>query len=451
MLFSGLEFLFCFFPAFLAVYYCTPKKYRTLTLLIGSLLFYLITEPDFAALLVFMVFFNYGIAGRIARLPRDDRKRRLWLIPGLILDIGILLVFKAGVSLSDSLWLPLGLSFYLFKMISFLADVYRGEISPMPSFLHTAVYFTLFPQIASGPIMRYRDGHFSAAGWDCSPETAEEGIRLFVLGLILKVLLADRLLLLWRDIHTIGYESISTPLSWLGAGAYSLRLYFDFWGYSLMSSGICVMLGLPFIRNFMHPYASGSIREFWRRWHITLGSFFRDYVYIPLGGSRRGVPETIRNLLLVWILTGFWHGEGFHFILWGIGIFCFLLVEKYLIRDRLEKHPFLARAYVILVISVAWVVFAIPDRGELFTYLGRMFPFAGDGGISVNPGDFLKYLRLYGHYLAPGVLLCVPATAAFYEKHKKHPLMTGALALLFWLCVYCIIHMGSNPFAYLKF
>ena len=452
MLFSGLKFLFCFFPAFLAAYYCTPKKYRNLTLLLGSLLFYLLTEPDFAALLLFMVFLNYGIARQISRLPRDRCARRFWLFLGVLVNAGLLAAFKALVSLSDSLWLPLGLSFYLFKMLSFLADIYRGEISQMPSFLNSATYFTMFPQITSGPVMRYREGAFSPSGRACSPEMAEEGTRLFVLGLALKILLADRLLLLWQDIHTIGYESISTPLSWLGAGAYSMRLYFDFWGYSLMSSGICVMLGLPFIRNFRHPYASGSIREFWRRWHMTLGSFFRDYVYIPLGGSRKGAWRTMGNLFFVWILTGFWHGEGIHFILWGLGIFCFLLLEKFLIRNRLESHPFLARFYVLLVISVTWVIFAIPDREELFLYLGRMFPFmGGNGGISVNPRDFVKFLRLYGHYLALGVLACIPAVSAFYEKHKKHPLMTAALAVVFWLCVYCVIHMGSNPFAYLKF
>ncbi len=451
ILFSGLKFLFCFFPAFLAVYYITPKNYRNLTLLSGSLIFYLIAEPKFTALLILMVFLNYGIGKRICCSAQNHSKKRLWLIAGLLLNIGLLSCFKIRAFGSPDKWIPLGLSFYLFKMLSFLADLYSGKLSVLPGFGDAAVYFTMFPQIISGPIMRYQEGNIPAKSQTYSLEKLEAGMQSFILGLALKILLADRLAILWKDIHTIGYESISTPLAWLGAGAYSMELYFDFWGYSLMSSGICLMLGFPFIQNFRHPYASRSLREFWRRWHITLGAFFRDYVYIPLGGSHKSSKSTLRNLLLVWLLTGFWHGEGPHYILWGLSIFCFLSLEKLVFKDWLEKHSFLSRCYVLFVISVTWIIFAVPDFGELCTYLGRLFPFTGSVGISVNSRDIVKYLRLYWYYLVPGILLCIPSVSGFYEKHRKHPAAILFTVIIFWLSVYCIIRMGSNPFTYLKF
>ena len=202
----------------------------------------------------------------------------------------------------------------------------------------TAVYSTMFPQIVSGPIMRFNEGSFLLEERNYSWEKVEEGLQYFILGLGTKVLLADRLAILWKDIHVIGYESISTPLAWLGAVSYSMELYFDFWGYSLMASGLCVMLGFPFIMNFDHPYASKSISEFWRRWHMTLGSFFRDYVYIPLGGSREGTDKTIRNLLAVWLLTGFWHGGSLNFILWGLLLFALIVIEKQWIGKWLKKY-----------------------------------------------------------------------------------------------------------------
>lgn len=217
-----------------------------------------------------------------------------------------------------------------------------------------------------------------------------------------------------------------------------------------MASGICVMLGMPFIRNFDHPYASKSIGEFWRRWHMTLGSFFRDYVYIPLGGSREGDGRTVRNLLAVWLLTGFWHGGSLNFILWGMVLFLLITAEKLWFGKVFRKFPFLGRCYVLLLIPVTWVFFAVTDLGQLGIYLGRMFPFAG-GGIAVNPKDVVKSLGMYGVYLAGGAVWCVPAVFRFLEKHRKTPAAVVLLAVLFWLSVYCLVSMGNNPFAYLKF
>lgn len=451
--FTGIEFLFRFLPVFLAGYYITPKKYRNTALLIGSILFYAVGEPYFVLLLIMAVWLNYMIAGKIYSYRQQQdmpQKSKKWMGIAIALDAGLLAAFKLlGAFLGNSV-LPLGLSFYLFKMISFQADVYRGEIKALPTFKRTAVYFTMFPQIVSGPIMRFNDGSFVLEQREYAWEKVEEGLQYFVLGLGLKVLLADRLAILWKDIHIIGYESISTPLAWLGAAAYSMELYFDFWGYSLMASGLCVMIGFPFIKNFEHPYASRSISEFWRRWHMTLGSFFKDYVYIPLGGSREEGKKTVRNLFVVWLLTGFWHGGSPNFILWGLVMFGLIVAEKFWLNRIFEKYPFAGRCYVLFFIPVTWVLFAITDLGQLGVYLSRMFPFAGEG-IAVNHRDILKYLQMYGVYLIAGVICCIPAAYRFWEKHRKHPVTVGITVIVFWLSVYCVVSMGNNPFAYLKF
>lgn len=451
--FTELEFLFRFFPAFLAVYYITPVKYRNTALLVGSIIFYAVGEPYFVLLLLAAVWLNYAVASKINYYRNEHRVKEkcvLWLGVGMALDVGLLTAFKLSGAFFGTAILPLGLSFYVFKMISFQADVCRGEIKEMPTFKRTAVYFTMFPQLVSGPIMRYNEGSFSSEGREYSWEKLEEGLWYFVIGLGTKVLLADRLAILWKDISVIGYESISTPLAWLGAAGFSMELYFDFWGYSLMASGICVMLGMPFIENFDHPYASKSIGEFWRRWHMTLGKFFRDYVYIPLGGSREGDSRTVRNLLAVWLLTGFWHGGSLNFILWGMVLFVLIVAEKLWLSGVFRIAPFLGRCYVLLLIPVTWVFFAITDLEQLSIYLGRMFPFFEEG-IAVNTNDVVKYLHMYRVYLVAGVVWCVPAVYRFFEKHRKNPVAVVLTVLVFWLSVYCVVSMGNNPFAYLKF
>lgn len=451
--FTGLEFLFRFFPAFLAVYYITPKKYRNTTLLLGSIVFYAMGEPYYVALLLVMVWLNYFFAKKIYSC-RDTRRgkkcRKDRFVTVLVLDVGLLALFKGLGAFAGSSILPLGLSFYVFKMISFQVDIFRGDRKELPTFKRTAVYFTMFPQIVSGPIMRFDEGAFLLEEREYSWEKLEEGLQYFVAGLGTKVLLADRLAILWKDIHMIGYESISTPLAWLGAAAYSMELYFDFWGYSLMASGICVMLGFPFVKNFEHPYASKSISEFWRRWHMTLGSFFRDYVYIPLGGSRGGMIETLRNLLAVWLLTGLWHGGSLNFLLWGLVLFLLIGIEKIGLGKLFSKCPPVGRCYTLVLIPVTWVFFALTDFGELGLYLGRLFPFAG-GGIAVNPNDIWKYLGMYWHYLLLGAAWCVPFFSRFLQKHRKNPLVVLLTAAVFWLSIYCLVSMENNPFVYLKF
>ncbi len=455
--FASLEFMFRFLPVFLILYYAFPAKYRNTILLIGSIVFYAVGEPVFILLLIFLTWLNYFIGKQmwnqrcgyeIRKWHQIARKRYLaWIV---CIDVVVLLLFKAlGVFVSGSL-LPLGISFYIFKMISYQADLYRGEITESPKLMDAALYFMVFPQIAQGPVMRYEEGQTYASRY-YSLEGFEDGLQYFVIGLSMKVLLADRLAILWKDLQMIGYQSISTPLAWLGAAGYSLQLYFDFWGYSLMASGLMVMLGFDFIENFHHPYASKTISEFYRRWHMTLGRWFRDYVYFPMGGSRCGKGKMVFNLAVVWLLTGLWHGEGMNFLLWGAILGLFIIMEKLWYGKYLQKLPLLGHIYLVILIPLSWVVFAVTDPGQLGIYFSRLFPFFGNGGVAVNTQDIVKYLQNYGVLFATGIALCIPAVFDFYEKHKKNPVVILTLFVLFWLSIYFASSTAGNPFMYLNF
>lgn len=455
--FAGLEFIFRFLPILLIIYYITPSRYRDVTLLIGSLVFYAVGDPIFLLLLVGLTGINYCM-GKKVREYGDSytihewqrRRRKKYMIFAVILDLCVLVLFKALAVFVNGSLLPLGLSFYIFKMISYQVDLYKGEVWGSPNFRSTALYFTMFPQVTSGPIMRYTEGEFEDIR-SYSAEKFEDGLKYFVLGLGMKVLLADRIAILWNDLQMIGFQSISTPLAWLGAAGYSLQLYFDFWGYSLMASGLLLMLGYQFIENFHHPYASRSIGEFYRRWHMTLGSFFRDYVYIPMGGSRCRRVKMVFNLAVVWLLTGIWHGNGLNFILWGVILGCFIILEKLIYGRWIGKIPVLGNLYVLFVIPLTWVVFAITDIRQLGIYFGRLFPMIGGEGIAVNSQDIVRYGTNYAPFFVVGVILCIPAVFRFYEKHKKNPVVVLLLAVVFWYSVYFMTSSAGNPFMYLKF
>lgn len=455
--FSSLEFIFRFLPIFLIVYFAAPVKYKDIALLIGSLIFYAVGEPVFIFVLILTTLVNYFLGRQAWKLGEgflvqdwQNKKRRRLIIGAIVFDVLVLAAFKGLAIFVDSALLPLGISFYIFKMISFQADLLRGEIWSMPKFKNVALYFTMFPQVTSGPIMRYNEAGF---GWEksISLEQFEEGLKYFILGLGMKVLLADRLAILWNDLQMIGFKSISTPLAWFGAAGYSLRLYFDFWGYSLMASGILVMLGYDFIENFHHPYAAKSIADFYRRWHVTLGSWFKDYVYIPMGGSRCSKKRLVLNLALVWLLTGIWHGNGFNFIIWGAVLGLFIILEKLFYGKALTKIPVIGNLYVLLLIPLTWIIFAVTDLRQLGIYFGRLFPFIGGAGIAVNSQDIIRYAENYGIYFAAGILLCIPAVFEYYEKHKKNPVIILLLVIIFWYSIYHLSISAGNPFMYLKF
>lgn len=455
LVFSSLEFLFRFLPVFLAAFYLTPPRYRNVTLFAGSILLYACAQPQYVLLLLAVTALNYlvGIRAEAAAGIRHRRKRRAvmlgWLLLAGAADLGILVFFKI-MGASGNLALPLGLSFYTFKLVSYQADVFRGRIEAEMSFWRFASYICMFPQITSGPIMRYEDASGSLRGERVLPEQFAEGLRLLVLGLAAKVLLADRLGILWNDIRTIGFESISAPLAWLGAFAYSLQLYFDFQGYSLMAAGMGMMLGFPEIKNFNQPYSAVSVSDFWRRWHMTLGSWFRDYVYIPMGGNREGTGRLVRNLLIVWLLTGLWHGNGWNFVLWGLVLGGIIIAEKLTYGSWLKRRKVLSHIYVLVLVPLTWMIFAITDLKELGIYFARLFPFFGIGQ-TLNAGDVWKYLSLYWPFLLAGAVCCVPALEALYEKWKKTWPAAVLLMLLFWAAVYRLSISAGNPFLYFSF
>ena len=460
--FSGLEFIFRFLPVFMIIYWIIPSTYRDAFLFVGSLVFYASGAKWFTLLLLGLVFVNYLFGELVWVMPGRRRKtqQRQMLIAIVVIDAVVLIVFKVLALKVKSTLLPLGLSFYIFKMISYQADLYLEKMHKRPSFMQAAAYFTMFPQIAQGPIMRFTQGWIEKPTnirrrtvymeRAVSLQKIEDGLSFFVIGLGMKVLIADRLGILWNEIVKIGFESISTPLAWLGAVGYSLELYFDFWGYSLMAGGIGLMLGFRFIQNFIHPYAACGIADFYRRWHATLGSWFRDYVYIPLGGSRCSSAAVIRNLMIVWLLTGFWHGGTLNFIIWGLALGLMIVWEKFVVKDLIRRVPLIGHLHVIILIPLTWVIFAITDLKSLALYFTRLFPFFG-GAVTVYTWDFVDYLKDYWPLFLSSVMLCVPATFNLIVNFRKSRAAIIVLAVVFWISVYFINSSAANTFMYFKF
>lgn len=471
MVFSSLTFLFAFLPIFLILYYCSPAKYRNGLLFTGSLVFYGIGEPLYLCLIICSVLVNLGIGLFIDRSERLSGKR-LWLITGLLYNFGLLFFFKytnffleninGVLKLCHSstqlklleLTLPLGISFYTFQIVSYIVDVYRGKVKADHSVISLGAYLCMFPQLIAGPIVVYSDIRRELHERTITIHNLDDGLKTFILGLGFKVLLANRVGTLWNEVCTIGFESISTPLAWLGSLAYSMQLYFDFCGYSLMAIGLGRMLGFTIPENFHHPYLSRSVTDFWRRWHITLGAWFREYVYIPLGGNRKGRIRTVVNLGIVWLLTGFWHGAAWNFILWGAFIFLLEILEKNLLLPVLNHKSIAAHIfshiYMILYILVSWTIFAISDFNQLAMYLARMFPFFGMGH-TLNSYDFVKYLTDYGVLLICCILFCTAGPEKLYHRFKNKLGGIVIALIIFWYSVYYLAIGMNNPFLYFRF
>lgn len=466
MVFSSIEFLLGFLPIFLVIYYLTPVKGKNIVLFLGSLFFYAYGEPKYVLLLLISIVLNY-FCGRVLTPEGKIKKpfRQICFIGILSLNVGMLALFKWA---PEGWALPLGVSFYTFQIISYLADVYRGEIKPETSFIRLGTYVSMFPQLVAGPIVNYGEVSGALKGPRVSIGDLDAGLKTFVWGLTMKVLIADRLSILWNEISTIGYISISTSLAWMGAISYSMQIYFDFYGYSLMAIGLGKMLGFELPVNFNMPYMAKSIREFYRRWHMTLGRWFTKYVYIPLGGSRKGMIRTLGNLFFVWILTSLWHGGSINFLIWGMILCFFIMAEKLtelvISRRAAQKKDSadnskksgngrLAAAgkhlYVLLVIPVTWMCFAISRTDDLLVYLGRMSGLIG--GINVNAGVFGEKCGKYGLIMLMGVFLCTPMGEKLFQKGKDRIWGMVLLAGLFWLCIWYLMTMGDNPFMYFRF
>ena len=450
MVFSSFEFLFRFLPAFLIIYFITPKKFRNAVLFLGSIAFYTYGEAQYVLLLLASVTVNYVIARSMYKTPEDGRGRRqaVLLVLALCYDFGMLFFFKySGLTTK----LPLGISFYTFQIAAYVIDVYRGIVPAEKSYVNLGTYLTMFPQLIAGPIVNYTEVSSCLKRRTVTARDFESGVRILAIGLGSKVIIADRVGMLWNNVQTIGFNSISTPLAWLGAVAYSMELYFDFAGYSMMAIGLGKMLGFQIPVNFRFPYISKSVTEFWRRWHITLGRWFRDYVYIPLGGSRKGRLRTMFNLFAVWTLTALWHGAGYNFLIWGGMLLGALFLEKLFLLPFLQKSKVIGHVYLLLFVPVTWMAFTITDVHQLGIYLTRMFPFVNAHTGMVNSMDYIKYLKDYDSLLAMGVLFATPVPAVIYGKIKRGMLGTLAIAVIFALSMYYLAVSANNPFLYFNF
>ena len=439
MVFSSFEFLFRFLPVFLLMYYVTPQKWKNAVLFAGSILFYTAGEAEYVVLLLASVVINYVFGRLMYRDTYEGRgkKQLILLIVALCYDFGVLFLFKYSGFMDK---LPLGISFYTFQIAAYIIDVYRGRVPVEKSFIRLGTYVTMFPQLIAGPIINYSEVRMALCSRTVTFEQFESGLKTLILGLGAKVIVADRIGLLWNNIQAIGFESISTPLAWMGAFAYSIELYFDFSGYSLMALGLGRMLGFEFPKNFKHPYISRSVSEFWRRWHITLGRWFREYVYIPLGGNRKGK----------WSLTAVWHGAEGHFLIWGASLLLLLALEKAFLLQFLKKSKILSHVYLVLVVPLTWMAFAIADVGQLGVYYARMFPFFGVGE-TVRQMDFLQYLKDYGPLFLMGIVFSTPYPTALYKVFEKKWLGSLAVIVVLGLSLYYMAVSTNNPFLYFNF
>ncbi len=462
MVFSSLLFLFFYLPVTLLVYYLSPPRWRNLWLFIVNLVFYGWGEPVYVLLMVLSITVNYA-AGYLVERHRD-RGRRILAINAVI-NLALLFFFKYYDFLAQNLGsipglaflhplgvtLPIGISFYTFQNMSYPIDVYRGDAHSQRSFVRYGTYVALFPQLIAGPIVRYKD---IAEQLDSRKESLDKfasGVCRFCIGLSKKVLLANNIGALWDVYKAMDPASLSAADAWLGALAFTFQIYFDFSGYSDMAIGLGRMLGFDFVENFNYPYISRSITEFWRRWHISLSTWFRDYVYIPLGGNRRGKGRQLLNLLIVWTLTGIWHGASWNFLFWGLYYALLLILEKVFLYDRLQRSPaWLCHIYAMILVVIGWVLFSVEDLSACLLYLRSMF----FGGAGLYSGTFLYYLRSYAPGLVMMSIAVTPLAKRLYAQLPRgvtrilNPLLVLASLLL---CTAYLVDSTYNPFLYFRF
>lgn len=467
MVFSSLLFLFVFLPLTLLVYYISPKPIRNLVLFIASLVFYAWGEPIYILIMLFSTFFDY-FNGLLIDKHRDNKKiTKSVLINSLVVNLGILCFFKYYgfiVTNINSLFnlniklfnfpLPLGISFYTFQTLSYTIDVYLGNVAVQRNIISFGTYVTMFPQLVAGPIVRYSD---ISSEIDNRKETFQlfgEGAELFVIGLGKKVLLANNIGILWDSVKATPINDISILSAWLGILAFTFQIYFDFSGYSDMAIGLGKMFGFNFMKNFNYPYISKSTTEFWRRWHISLGTWFREYVYIPLGGNREGEFKQYRNLFIVWFLTGLWHGANWNFILWGLYYCLFIIIEKAFLKKWLDKSTILSHIYTMLVVIVGWVFFEFENIGQGFKYISTMFGF---GRNPVYDSTSLYYLLTYGTIFIILVICSTPLIKKGVRKLKENPKTRVSITysliiiLVLFICTAYLVNESYNPFLYFRF
>ena len=471
MVFSSVLFLFRFLPIFMFCYFLAPGRMKNLILFLGSLVFYAWGEPVYVLLMLFSTVSDFFI-GRGIAASRNRRKARGLLILSLAINIAVLFFFKYadfilqtinGAAGTDSpllnLPLPLGISFYTFQTMSYTIDVYKGKVNVQDNILDFGVFVTMFPQLIAGPIIKYTHVQSDLHTRKADICEISYGCKRFIMGLGKKVLLANNIGILWDEVSAMKGGDLNVITAWLGILAFAFQIYFDFSGYSDMAIGLGTCLGFHFPENFRYPYSASSITEFWRRWHISLGSWFREYVYVPLGGNRGGFVKQIRNILIVWILTGIWHGAGWNFLIWGLWFAFWLILEKMFLKKLLKKLPmWTGRFYMMIIVLIGWVLFAVEDMGAVLIYLSAMF---GLNGIPIYDG---KSLYLFGEY---GVLLIIAAFGSLPYIHQIAGRLKGdgsgymtainrvlekvLPALLLLISIAYVVEASYHPFLYFRF
>lgn len=468
MLFSSIVFLFTFLPAVLILYYLLPVRFRNVILLLASLVFYAWGEPVYLFLMLLSILFNYFSGLDIARNLQDKRAAKRSLVFNLIINLAVLGFFKYEGFVLDTLNgilpvhisyhalpLPIGISFYTFQILSYIIDVYRGNVKVQTNLPNFALYVTMFPQLIAGPIVQYADVDEQLASREVSRTKFGEGSMYFIRGLAKKVLLANTSGMIFTEVSGLAKGNIAVMTAWLGAFAYMFQIYFDFSGYSDMAIGLGKMFGFEFNMNFNYPYVSKSITEFWRRWHISLSSWFRDYVYIPLGGNRVSKIKHIRNLLIVWFLTGLWHGAAWNFVAWGLYYGVILIIEKYLLSSVLDRLPDVVRhIYSIVLVVIGWVLFFSSSFGQAADYIRVMFG-AGAHGFADRESMYLLTSNLILWLIL--IFGSTPLVHFRYEhmvrskKWNTTIINSVVYAALFIVCIAYLVTETYNPFLYFRF
>ena len=461
MVFSTPIFLFLFLPAVLVLNYIIPKKYiaaKNVVLLIASLFFYAWGEPKNVLLMLLSIAVNYVCGLLLGRFDSDEKKRKVVLWVSVVFNLGLLFFFKYFNFVTGGLFpvikLPIGISFFTFQIMSYTIDVYRRSVEPQKNLVKLALYISLFPQLIAGPIVRYIDVEKQLTYRECTAEKTARGMIRFSMGLAKKVIISNTVAAICDGIFG-STNTVPAFTAWVGVICYALQIYFDFSGYSDMAIGMGHMLGFDFLENFNYPYVSCSVQEFWRRWHISLSSWFRDYLYIPLGGNRRGKVRTYINLIIVFACTGLWHGASFSFIVWGLWHGLFLVIERLGFKKALDKLPkFIGWIYTMLVVLVGWVFFRADTLSAAMKYLGEMFSFTGGVANGMAQFDNLSFI-----ITVIAIVLCTPVYQFLKGKlektegGKKAAFVIGAVlaTVLFILSVIFLTGSGYNPFIYFRF
>ena len=464
VVFSSLVFMFAYLPITLLAYYLVPRQGRNIFLFIVNLIFYGWGEPKLVLLMVFNIFFNYIGGWLVDKYRADAKKKKLFLILTCVLDIGILAVFKYTGMITETLnmlpflnipelqiSLPIGISFYTFQTMSYVIDVYRDDAPVSKNFINFGTYVALFPQLIAGPIVRYRDVAEQLVNRRETLEMFTKGVKLFMVGLAKKVIIANTMGTLTTNIFATTDEN-GVVGTWVGMIAYTFQIYFDFSGYSDMACGLGNMMGFEFLKNFNYPYIAKSITDFWRRWHISLSTWFKEYVYIPLGGNRKGVKRQILNLLIVWGLTGLWHGAAYNFVLWGLYYGLLLILEKFVLKKFLDRLPsFVQHIYTLFIIIIGWGLFYFTDVGQLGEFMVDLFNF----GNGICGDQAFNLIMSNMPMLIIAAVASTPLATMLYTRfeHRRFMWIPETLYCMGVLAVSTasLVNQSYNPFLYFRF